>query len=224
MPFRTFLQSLLENPYFSAGFGLVGVGTGLAIARQTLKHGLSFAQRSFLITLEVPSKDKSYSWLLEWLSRRPSGRRNQHVAVETNFVQYENGEIATKMNLVPSTGIHYVQFRGTWMRVQRSREKNVVDLASGSLWETLTLTAIGRSRRPFEELLEEAREAVLHSEQGTTVLYTSAPGGDWRRFGFPRKRRPLASVMLAENKAERIEKDAREFLSSAHWYLERGRP
>jgi chaperone BCS1 len=157
---------------------------------------------------------------MEWASVREN--KTQHVSVETNFTQFENGEIATRMQLVPSTGTHYMNYKGRWLRVDRNREKNVVDMTSGNLWETVTLTTIGRNRKIFEELLDEARQFAVKKEEGSTVIYTAA-GGDWRRFGFPRKRRPLHSVILDEGKTDKILGDAQEFLKSARWYIDRGK-
>eukprot|EP01117_Protostelium_nocturnum_P018568 TRINITY_DN7797_c0_g1_i1.p1 TRINITY_DN7797_c0_g1~~TRINITY_DN7797_c0_g1_i1.p1 ORF type:complete len:523 (-),score=103.71 TRINITY_DN7797_c0_g1_i1:60-1628(-) len=216
------LSTLFSNPLFSAGFGLLGVGTGLALLRSAWKYILLYGRRNFLISVEIPSRDKSFGWFMEWTSSR-EGSNTQHVSVETNFTQFENGEINTKIQLVPSTGTHWIKFKGKWIQVERVREKNVVDMTSGNLWESVTLTTIGRSRKIFEEILEEAKTFCTQKEEGTTVIYTSA-GGDWRRFGFPRKRRPLNSVILDEGKTDRILKDAQEFLNAGKWYIDRGIP
>mmetsp|Transcript_22746 Transcript_22746/g.31688 ORF Transcript_22746/g.31688 Transcript_22746/m.31688 type:complete len:440 (-) Transcript_22746:3082-4401(-) len=216
------VTSLATNPYFSAGFGLVGVGTGMAALRNGYRYATLYAKRNMLISCEIPSKDKSYSWFMDWMSRK-EGRRTQHVSVETSYIQYENGEISTKMSLTPSTGTHFMNYKGYWIKIDRTREKNVVDMTSGSLWETITLTTVGRSRKIFEEILEEARQNAVEKEEGSTVIYTTS-GGDWRRFGFPRKRRPLHSVILADGIAETVLDDVTSFLSNAKWYIDRGIP
>lgn len=56
------IASLADNPYFGAGFGLIGVGTLLAGARKGLQFGDMLFRRHFLMSLEVSSKDKSYLW------------------------------------------------------------------------------------------------------------------------------------------------------------------
>ncbi|KAF9273125.1 BCS1 N terminal-domain-containing protein [Linnemannia elongata] len=66
---KNFVQTVLDsNPYFSAGFGLMAVGAGLTILRKGTVSGASVLRRQLLVTLEIPSKDKSYLWFLHWMS------------------------------------------------------------------------------------------------------------------------------------------------------------
>jgi len=58
MGFSDILASLTDNPYFSAGFGLVGVGSGLAVLRKGAQAGFVLFRRHCMITLEVPTKTK----------------------------------------------------------------------------------------------------------------------------------------------------------------------
>ena len=67
--------SLVGNPYFEAGFGLSLVGTALAMARGGAKAAVTVAKRHFLVTLEVTSKDRSYPWVLQWLTRQAAAGR-----------------------------------------------------------------------------------------------------------------------------------------------------
>lgn len=53
-------------------------------------------------------------------------------------------------------------------------------------------------------------------------MYT-AVGAEWRQFGFPRRRRPLSSVVLEEGVSERLVQDVKEFINNPKWYSERGK-
>lgn len=67
-----------------------------------------------------------------------------------------------------------------------------------------------------------ARELALKQEEGRTVMYT-AMGAEWRPFGFPRRRRPLSSVVLEAGVAERIVDDVKDFIGNPKWYTDRGK-
>ena len=56
----------------------MAVGAGLTILRQGTLAGASLLRRQLLVTLEIPSKDKSYLWFLHWMS---SQSRNAQAAV-----------------------------------------------------------------------------------------------------------------------------------------------
>ncbi|RKP38154.1 BCS1 N terminal-domain-containing protein [Dimargaris cristalligena] len=219
-----FLDSVTGNPYFSAGFGLIGVGAGLAVLRQGMQRGFDLARRNLLVTLEIPSRDKSYPWFLNWISHANVTRRNsQQLAVETSFRQHTNGSITSTFNLVPGPGKHYFKFKGVWLQVERQRDGRLMDLSTGNPFETVTLTTLSRDRSIFQTLLKDAREAALAKETGKTVMYTSW-GSEWRPFGLPRKRRLLESVILDRGIAESIMQDVEDFISNEAWYNKRGIP
>merc|ERR1712038_331864 len=127
-------------------------------------------RRHCMMTLEVTGRDKSYSWLLQWISSR--GTRTQHLSVETTSNQTETGKIATNFDFVPSTGAHFMWYKGHWIRIERTREKQMVDMTVGAPWESVTLTTVGRNRRIFYSLLDEARELALQKQEGKTIMYT----------------------------------------------------
>ena len=218
---KELFSSLSDNPYFGAGFGLIGIGALLAWGRKGIQAGMVVFRRQCMMTLEVPSKDKSYQWLLQWITA--NAERAQHLSVETTYQQLETGKVKTRFHFVPSPGVHYFWYRGRLIKVERSREKQMVDLHSGSPWETVTLTSLGRDKSVFFVMLEEARKAALKSNEGRTLVYT-AMGSEWRQFGYPRKRRPMSSVILDAGIAEHIMADIKEFISNPLWYSDRGIP
>ncbi|XP_015916602.1 mitochondrial chaperone BCS1 [Parasteatoda tepidariorum] len=221
MPLADFIASLQNNPYFGAGFGLVGLGAGLAALRKASMYGMMFFRRHYMITLEVPCRDKSYQWILQYITNQ--ARNTQHLSVETSYKQTDTGKISTSFEFVPSVGTHYFFYKGTWIKVDRTREQQTLDLHLGIPWESVKLTALGRKKDTFFELLLEARKHYLKQEEGKTVIFQGM-GSEWRQFGHPRKRRPLSSVILDEGVAERICNDVKEFINTPSWYIDRGIP
>ncbi|XP_052269172.1 mitochondrial chaperone BCS1-like isoform X2 [Dreissena polymorpha] len=64
---------------------------------------------------------------------------------------------------------------------------------------------------------------ALQKQEGRTVMYT-AVGPEWRPFGYPRRKRPLNSVVLDKQVSDRIMKDITEFIDNPTWYMDRGIP
>ncbi|RWS30619.1 mitochondrial chaperone BCS1-like protein [Leptotrombidium deliense] len=155
MPLTELISSLGNNPYFGAGFGLAGLGLGLASLRSLAGVATIVFRRQCMITLEVTCRDKSYFWLLQYLTR--NARNTQHLSVETQFNQLESGKIETRFNFVPAVGTHLVKFRNYWIKVERNREQSMIDLSTGMPYETVTLTTLGRNRKLFFDLLDEEK-------------------------------------------------------------------
>ncbi|XP_018017324.1 mitochondrial chaperone BCS1 isoform X1 [Hyalella azteca] len=222
MGIQDLISSLADNPYFGAGFGLFGLGAATAVLRKSFMIGSILFRRHYMTTLEVPCRDKSYQWVLAWITER-GAQNTQHLSVETKFTQIETGKAITKHEFIPSVGEHFFWYRGAWIRVERNREEKTMDLHSGTPWETVKFTTLGRNRHIFYSMLEEARELALVKTVGKTIMYT-AMGSEWRVFGNPRNPRPLHSVVLDTGVAEHIVQDVREFMDNSKWYIDRGVP
>jgi len=221
MPIPESLLHLGENPYFGAGFGLIAVGTLAA----GLKRGVGLAshvcRRYFMTTLEIPVSDHSYQWVLEWIAKRPD--MSCHLSVKTAFHKLHSGKIATGFTFSPSPGSHYIWFNRLPIKVERQREKQMMDVNRHVPYETVTLTTLGRNKQVFEHILNDARHQAMQMQQGMTMIFKPM-GAEWRQFGDAQRRRPLDSVILAAGQAEDILSDIHQFLNSQQWYINRGIP
>lgn len=47
------------------------------------------------------------------------------------------------------------RYKTTWIRVERTREQHTLDLHMGIPWETVQLTAFGKDRNIYFNILEE---------------------------------------------------------------------
>lgn len=217
---KGFFEAMTDNQFFSAGVGVAGIGLGLTVFRRALLSGVIMAQRYFTTSLEIPSKDRSYQWVLQWINSRGQGR-TQHLGVETRVINHDNGSHTTSFEFVPSPGRHFLWYKGNLVQVEREREKSMIDLNSGSPWETVKLTIIGRKPYIFTELLKDAKNLAQQKEQGKTVVYMPQMT-EWRPFGRPRAKRALTSVYLDDGLAEMLIDDINEFHRASAWYAQRG--
>lgn len=233
------------------GIGLAGFGTALAIAQRGIRRGASLLQRRLLVDLEINIKDESYPWFLYWMTAhqqrqiattstvaaqkhaRKAGiteslmRRftpgTHHLSIDTQKIQHPNGSVQTRFFLIPGPGRHILRYKNAFLMVNRVRETKSMDLQRGTPWETITLTTLYSNRNIFEDLFVEAHQLAQQSTQGKTIVYT-ARTASWEKFGEPRRKRPLESVILDKGVKERIVQDVRDFLGSGRWYYDRGIP
>ena len=162
MPLTELISSLSTNPYFGAGFGLVGIGAGLAYARRGYEVGKIVFKRHCLMSLEMVGRDKSFDWVLSWIARH--SQHSQHLSVETDFRLLESGKIQTAFNFVPSPGIHFISYKNTWIKVERLRENQALDLKMGGVpFETVKMTCFGRNKQIYYDILEQGNPNLFQA-------------------------------------------------------------
>ena len=178
--FNSFFNHILnDNPYFSAGAGLFGMGVSVALLRRFGQIASLLIRRNLTLTMEIASHDTSYQWVMHWLAKRArctKGNRlkrgaGQHLSVETNVVRTETGRIKAAFDFIPSTGVHYIFHQGRVLRVERVRSQQSLQGASVAPFESVTLTTLGFDTRIFTDILEQARCAAIAKDEGWTVIY-----------------------------------------------------
>jgi mitochondrial chaperone BCS1 len=195
-----------------------------------------------LVDVEVTKNDEAYPWLLSWISAHQrthasNGQRSStlvnrlldrftpglhHLQFHSAKIKLPDGAIQTKFSLVPGFGRHILRYRNAFIAVHRQRDKSF-DLTTGAPFETVTLTTLYAHRNIFEHLFQDAHVLAQKMREGKTTLYT-AWGPEWKKFGEPKRKRPLESVVLEEGLKETIIDDIKAFIDSRTWYLDRGIP
>lgn len=56
---------------------------------------------------------------------------------------------------------YVLRYGGTWIRVDRTREQQTLDLHMGIPWETVTLTSFGRNKELYFNILEEGIKKII---------------------------------------------------------------
>lgn len=230
------VNALFDNPFFAGGIGLAGLAAVANYARKGAIRGAQLLRRRLLVNVEVGRQDPSYPWILAWLSQpRPapgflaSNLTRIHdlsVTTATRRGQAAGASSAAQhahFMLQPGYGRHVVRHAsGAYIAVTRER-LSTANMNTGEPHETVTLTALWAHRHVFEAVFAEAHALAAAAHEGKTVVY-SALGMEWGRLGEPRRKRPLASVVLDEGVKEGIVADVRDFLARQQWYVDRGIP
>lgn len=218
--------------------------------RRSSTHAASLLRRQLLLTVEIPSSDRSYDYFLHFLAEhnRAQGStilrnvQNTHpplwtasgilarvrprprkLALETCTAESSTGASVTDFVLVPGQGKHIINYKSTLLQVERQRDTRRINLSTGTPFETVEITTLYSHRSVLQELLCESQQTALREAEEKTIIYTSW-GTEWKPFGNPRRKRSLDSVILAPLLKENLLKDVRGFLGSADWYRDRGIP
>ncbi|KAI6185205.1 BCS1-like protein [Aphelenchoides fujianensis] len=221
--FERAYANLSENPYFSAGAGLAGLGIAASVGRRALILSNTLLRRKFITSLSLSNEDASYPWVLDFINKN-SKHKARAITATSVIRQTESGRVSTSFYLLPGHGMHYLNYRWRVIQVERQREKQVIQRNGVRVpLETVTLTTFGRDPAFWTEFLAKATSDALSKEETGLVVY-NAIGPEWRRMGNPRKKRPLESVVLAAGVADSIRTDVQEFIKCEKWYNERGIP
>jgi len=224
-------DALFNNPLFAGGLGLAGLGAAAALARRSAIQGASLIKRRLLVDVEISKQDDSYNWILAWLSlpRAPGGfitsklTRIHHLSMKTTSRGSAQTRPAnTHFFLQSGYGKHIIRFKNAYIQVNREKQSSA-NMTTGEPHETVTLTTLYAYRNIFEDIFAEAHQLAMQAQEGKTVMYTSR-GAEWAKFGEPRRKRPLQSVILDQGIKERIVDDVKDFLLRQQWYVDRGIP
>ncbi|GAM88048.1 hypothetical protein ANO11243_060770 [Dothideomycetidae sp. 11243] len=234
-------DQLISNPLFTGGLGLAGLGAALRYGQQGLRRAGELIRHRLLVDLEITRHDKSYPWILKWMTRQYQEQLGSahsvsiserilrrvtpglhHLQMETGTVRLPSGTSQTSFSLVPGHGRHILRFRNAFLAATRERIGKSFDSA-GQPFETIKFTTLYAYRHIFEDIFAEAHAMSEESVEGKTVVYT-LHNMTWTPLGEPRRKRPFDSVVLAEGVSDAILGDVREFLDARTWYLDRGIP
>lgn len=208
-----------NNQYFAAGLGLFGIGTGLALLKQSFVAGLRFLSTHYVSSIEVTSKDPAYQWVLEWVGKNCKSLSKSYTLSTT---LKGNGIVCC--DLTPSPGTHFIKWNRTFIQFTRTRQTTSTDLTTGQPFESLTLACAGKNQTRFlVRLVDAAKQEALQASRDKLLVYTNF-ANEWRLYGNPIRTRPLESVILQEPIASSTLQDMDEFLRSSAWYRHTGIP
>jgi mitochondrial chaperone BCS1 len=235
MIFRELFESLEKNPIFSGGLSLMLIGSMAALLRRFPGQLWAFVERRLSISLDISSRDPAFRWVQTWLASHPYSRRARDLSLTTTWVSTDpDPEVETgpyrsgpsgpasqaRFLLSPAPGIHIMMHRRRVLILSRIRNEHQ---NSGSLTshESIRIQLLGGSRKLIDELLAEAHACSFPHSPGVSIR--TARNDCWMVSSW-QPRRPLESLVLADQTLEDLLEDLRDFYRSASWYADRGIP
>ena len=113
-----------------------GIGVVLTVFRRSVTLASTLAQRRMLVTLEIPSKDRSYPWFLEWMSihaPQPQPTSIPASAAESTSAQAPSGGISSlwKGKQPMSLRSHELAVETTYKQHENGASEAVFNLVPG---------------------------------------------------------------------------------------------
>jgi len=210
----------VDNEMFIGVITASSIGTALYLARALPATLWQLALRHATVTLEVDNTDPGFGWIKIWLARHPYVRRSRKLRLAGRQYRPDAGQSgeAEAWDLVPGEGRHVFLHRGRpvmlsyWIDEENSK--------GSFLRQHFHLRTVGRSQEFLRSLVSEA--ATLCSEDELVRVY------DWRdgywELSCRKRPRPMDSVILPREQADRLVTDAQWFFQAGDWYADRGIP
>jgi chaperone BCS1 len=226
--FDTLTSVLGSNQLLSGGVALALLGVAAMWLRDVPARFAAWAKHFFVTTLTVDSRDElMFPALVEYMDSRDALRRLNNFtvrAVRTNTSSYQSlqdelqqgGRPATVFS--PGEGFHlfFMDGRLMWMK----REIQVAN----SIIEKISLSTLGRDKRPLEKLVGEAMDHRIARELNRIAIYVPSPySNEWSRARLGNNRK-LDSVVLKAGQKEAVVGDLQRFFASRERYETLGIP
>lgn len=102
----------------------------------------------------------------------PARRRSPFPGEANDGVGAGRGLALSRVLFTPGPGVHWLTYRGRWLKVERDRDNAVTSTSpSSSIRETLAITLFFASRRMAEQMIYEAVEQSLRHDANRTIVY-----------------------------------------------------
>ena len=215
------VREQFQNQVFAGGFVLAILGVIAASLRNMPGKLWDYGKRALVVTAVIDSRNDLFNAYIAWLNDLPFGRGSRlFTVIQDN--QDSGAEDTTeglpKLLYSPAPGFHLFWYGGRPMWIQRDIAMNL------QVIETVKISALFASRRLLEDMLEDVVRRAYARLADHTTLYTIDKWGDSWNLAGARPRRQISSVVLADDTAERLLADVKEFFQRRQWYANLGIP
>ncbi|PFH50261.1 hypothetical protein AMATHDRAFT_145587 [Amanita thiersii Skay4041] len=216
------LVALLSS--LSDWLGLIMVGGLIEMCRRLVFSLYNNAMETCFITATFYDRDRSYDWIVHWLSMHPAWSRSRNLEVATTSYKPDGAtRNDRKPDYLPATSTSLtIWYKCRWMRVTRT-ERDIQTNYSTERELSITITILAGTHKILDDLLLEAKTEYLAAEEDNISIYMSDTSNCWKHIS-DRPKRSLTSIILDPGVKDSLLADAKDFLESKAWYNARGIP
>ncbi|KZP01412.1 P-loop containing nucleoside triphosphate hydrolase protein, partial [Calocera viscosa TUFC12733] len=252
-PLIPLIYTLLASSALRDWLKLFLMGGLLEAARRVLGQSwtLDGFFSGLYLHVRIEREDEAYDWLLAYFMSIPAFRRTRNLCVSTrsrgktgsNYIEgchcsecsrnkpKKEDDLGKRLHYLPAYECDYsFFFAGTWVTVMRTRENGGAAVPMGvtlTSMDALQLRILSisptRGRTVLERLLSRAKAEFDKDEEERISVWVGDQYGGWTRAAS-KLRRPWSSIVLDPGVKDTLLADARDFLSTQAWYVQRGIP
>ncbi|MCK5610179.1 AAA family ATPase [Candidatus Pacearchaeota archaeon] len=219
-----------NNQIASGGMIVVFGGYLLTIGRHLPLIVWNFLLRQFTVVMEIRNNDEAFFWVQSWLDEVGHGKNTRRVTVTTKSSS-NNCDDDVELVFSPAPGIHWIYYQGQIVMLTRVRQDsqttsgNAGTMFSSAPPEWFNIRAIGRNQNVLRNLINDIRNSAMTNTLGKIKIYTPDPGysPNWK-MAVTENKKPIESVVLADNIINKTIDDIDEFQHKKDWYNNMGIP
>lgn len=217
--FAPYWATLSDSQIFMGGLALGILGILASFALNIWRVLRRVAERRLASSVTIDNRSEAYRHALLWLKNSAALNHVRQLYFKEQLT--ESGETA----LTPAPGQHWFWHEGRLCSFNWnvSEKQRVSGRHGQDPMETLTITTYLSSPKRIEEWLAQGREIARTQERIGPGLHVLRGGDYWDYVGDV-QRRGLETIVVDDDRLERVVADMRRFYDAADWYAQRGVP
>lgn len=213
---KQFAELSKSNPALATFFGLYGAGVLAYVTKDVPRSFFGWVKdvlhKQFTISMKIPNESRVFRKFMQWYEDQGFSNKSRTLRASALW----NDDSRKRFQITAGLGNHYFFHEGRIFKLTRSEKElnNSVEVK-----EEITLTTYGRSRKPFEKLLQISNPDRKAERELQVYKYS----GHWQHF-YEQQEKKFDTVVLKEETKEKLFKHIDNFQDSKEWYCNKGIP